>query len=414
MTTIRSFRTSRRSTERAPRRGGPSIGLATLALLGALGALAPLSIDAVLPALPQIRLALAATPAQTQAQIGVFMLAFAIGQLIFGSLSDRLGRRPVLLVGIALMVAGGCACALAPSIGWLILVRFIAGLGASAGTVVARAIVRDRVDDPARNAHIQGYLTAAIIVAPVIAPLLGAAILPWGWRAIYAMLAAASVMLLLWIVVGLPESHRGHDGQSPWGAYASYLRTRRHAALTACAGFAFAGAFAFIAGSSFALQAEFGFDAPHFAIAFALASAASLVGSLIAGPLAVRVGVNRATTIAVVLLAFAALGAALDAAFRLPSAAFVAAFACYMFAFGVLLPNVFALGMQDVPHLAGTAAALIGAAQYFGASAGTAIASTLPFAPAAGIGFTAASCGICGVLCAALGAPSQRVQSTTA
>ncbi len=187
---------------------GPRTGDAWfLVLLGALTMLPPLSIDISLPGLPLIARALNATPALLQWTLSAFVLAFGIGQLVLGPLSDRVGRRPVLLSGMALFTLAGIGCTLATDARMLVALRLLQGVGACAGTVCARAIAQDLSSDRAGATFRQAVLSAVNSFAPVIAPLLGAAILlTLGWRHLYSVLAIVGVILFVMVAAVLPET----------------------------------------------------------------------------------------------------------------------------------------------------------------------------------------------------------------
>jgi DHA1 family bicyclomycin/chloramphenicol resistance-like MFS transporter len=152
--------------------------LAVAVLLTALAAFGPISTDLYLPSLPALRGAFDATVAEVQLTLSVFLAALAAGQLIYGSLSDRFGRRPVLLAGVSLYFLAGLACALAPSIEALIAFRFVQAVGACSGVVLARAVVRD-VYDRARTAKVFAYISTAMALAPLIGPVVGGYVQIW-------------------------------------------------------------------------------------------------------------------------------------------------------------------------------------------------------------------------------------------
>jgi DHA1 family bicyclomycin/chloramphenicol resistance-like MFS transporter len=354
-------------------------------LLSGITALAPLGIDTSLPALPIMARALHTSDAVIQATLGSFMLAFALGQLVIGPLSDRYGRRPVIAAGMALFAVAGILCAVAVDGRLLVAARFVQGFGACAGAVVGRAMIRDIFTDRARAAQMQAYASAISGVVPMLAPLLGAALLSWGWRAIYAALVAGGVLLLAatvaWLAESLAERAPSARVVHVFERYRTFLALPRSPALCALVAFSFAGLFAFISGSPFVLVRELGLSNAHYALAFALSSGSILAGSWTTGVLARRVGSER-------MLAAAAVGAALaggavaarNVLVAQPPAAwqFVALMALYAFTFGVIVPNAFAAAMERAGTMAGVGAGMLGATQMLGGAVGSTINGALP------------------------------------
>jgi DHA1 family bicyclomycin/chloramphenicol resistance-like MFS transporter len=164
-------------------------------ILGALTAMGPLAIDMYLPSLPTIGKELGATPAATQWTVAAFLAGMAVGQVIYGPASDRVGRRPTVLVGVTIFLVGSIVCALTTSAPALIGARFLQALGASSGVVVARAVVRDRFEH-VEVARMLSLMTLIMGMAPILAPLLGGALLTFvGWRAIFWVMAAYALVL---------------------------------------------------------------------------------------------------------------------------------------------------------------------------------------------------------------------------
>ena len=193
----------------APRRWSTP---ALMALLAAITALAPFSLQIFLPALPAIQASFAIAPGIVQLALSLSILANAVANLAYGPLSDRFGRRPVLLVGLAAFIAGSLGCALAPSIELLIIARIVQSIGGAAGMVLARAIVRDLYDRE-RSASIIAYLTMAMVVAPMLAPTIGAVLLDVAsWRAIFFLATGIGVALTWPILVTLAETAPAGSG----------------------------------------------------------------------------------------------------------------------------------------------------------------------------------------------------------
>ncbi|MCT2376421.1 Bcr/CflA family multidrug efflux MFS transporter, partial [Pseudomonas aeruginosa] len=244
-----------------------------LLLLSALVAFGPLSIDMYLPSLPAIAADLGASDAQVQRSISGFLVGFCVGMLFYGPLSDRFGRRPVLLAGIALYLFSSLACALADSAGQLVLLRVLQALGGGAASVLARAMVRDLypLGEAARMLALMHMVT---MLAPLAAPLLGGYLMLWaGWRALFVVLAlfAGLCLLAVWRVAeSHPPERRGGSLAQAFLAYGRLLGDRRALGYVLCMGLAFAGMFAYISAAPFVFIEHFGVRAERFGWFFGL------------------------------------------------------------------------------------------------------------------------------------------------
>ena len=251
--------------------------LAFTVLLGAMSALPPLSIDMGLPALPQIASALAVSPSLTSLTLTLFIGAFAFAQIVFGPLSDRYGRRPMLLIGCLLYMAASVGCAFAPTIGILLACRLLAGTGAAAGTVLAYSIVRDLFQGSAALTKLS-YVGLVQGVAPVIAPTLGGLVLiVTGWRGIYSLLAILGAALLLAVFGGLDESRDPAIGEgvsmtSLRSGFGRVIGNRWCIGHALIGGFSFACLFAYVTGSPLVFIDGLGVSARLFGLLFALTS----------------------------------------------------------------------------------------------------------------------------------------------
>ncbi len=365
-------------------------------MLGTLTMLPPLSIDISLPGLPSIASALGAPPALLQWTLSAFVLAFGIGQLVLGPLSDRYGRRPVLLWGLALFTLAGIGCTIATDARLLIGLRLLQGLGACAGTVCARAIAQDLSTDRAGATFRQSILSAVNSVAPVIAPLLGAAILvTLGWRQLYGVLAIVGLALVVMVAVALPETSP-RVATELVAAYRRVLRLPRTVGLSVLVGAGFFGYFALIAGSPFALIDELHVTSTQFAFAFAINASAFIVAAALSGWLARKIDpeILLATGAGITLLA-AVLTWAVDS--YAPSVgAFVATWTLYAFGIAFALPGSFATVLVAARRDAGLAAGLIGAAQMLGGAAGSTVNGALPFIATTSLGLVALFGGVVG------------------
>jgi DHA1 family bicyclomycin/chloramphenicol resistance-like MFS transporter len=339
-------------------------------LLGALTAFAPMSIDMYLPSLPAIGESLGAGAAQTQTTVAAFFAGMAIGQFLYGPASDRFGRRPPILVGVAIYVAASAACALATSIDTLIAARFVQALGGCAGGVVARAVVRDRFDHT-ETARMLSLLTLIMGIAPIVAPLLGGLVLGIaGWRAIFWTLCGFGLLVGAWALFGLEESRseataRQARGENPFRAFAALLRQRR------LVGYALAGAlngatlFTYISASPVLLIGIYGIDPAHFGWVFGLNAAGVIGASQVNRYLLLRAtpdGVlRRASLIGAglgVLLAVAAVSGVGERWTVLPLLFLI------LSTYGFMQGNTMAGALSVDPSRAGSVSALMGGASF--------------------------------------------------
>ena len=352
----------------APSRGNGGVKFLPL-ILGMLAAFAPLAIDMYLPAFPAMAADLRGDSAGAQLTIASYFLGMAMGQLVYGPLCDRYGRKPPLYVGVALFVAASLACALASDMPQMIALRLLQALGGCAGMVVARAVVRDVSDrmDPVR---LMSRLMLIMGVAPILAPTLGGLVDQWlGWRAIFVGLALFGGLALLMVVVALPETHPPSNRlrQSPLAvlrAYGGLLADGRFMRPSLAAAFGTAAMFAYITGSPAVFMEVHGISPANYGILFGVAAAGVIAGSQVSSPLAARWG--REVLFGRVLATMAVLALAL-LALTLLGAPFWLLFACLFCLIGLLgvvFPLGTVLGLARFPHMAGTASALLGTLQF--------------------------------------------------
>ena len=341
-----------------------------LILLGALTAIGPLSIDMYLPAFPAMEGDLQAAPGSVEYTLSSFFIGMALGQLIYGPLSDRFGRRPPLLAGLALYTLASLGCAYAPDVHLLAGVRFLEALGGCAGLVITRAVVRDRCG--ARDsARAFSLLILVMGLAPILAPLIGGVVAAWlGWREIFLLLALYGAIGLAAVYYGLPETHDiRHEPPLRLarvaGDYGRLLRSRSFIGYTLVGGLAFAGMFAYIAGSPFVLIQLQGIPAEHFGWVFG----ANALGFVAASQVNARLLASRSITWllhhAIWLPGLAGLALALASlAGGLSSALILAGFFAYVASLGFIGPNATAAALATHGQQAGTASALMGALQF--------------------------------------------------
>ena len=240
----------------------------TTLILSALVAFAPMSIDMYLPALPSLERYFATGTASVQHTLASFFLGLTVGQLLYGPIADRYGRKPPLYFGLALYVLVSAGCALVPSIGSLIVLRFLQALSGCVGMVVARAVVRDLYDHQ-ESARVYSVLLMVMGIAPIVAPLAGGYLLAWlGWRSIFWVLALFGVACLIAVKAALPETIPRNMPRVPLSAaltnYASLLADRRYLGYALSGGFGQAGMFAYISGSPFVLIDLYGVPAHYY------------------------------------------------------------------------------------------------------------------------------------------------------
>lgn len=341
-----------------------------IVLLGALTAFGPLGIDMYLPAFPQIAAALGAPIGKVQFTLPVFLAGMAAGQILYGPLSDRFGRRAPLITGCLAFAAASAACALAASAEALIVSRFLMGLGGAVGLVVARAVVRDLYDE-AESARVYSLMMLVMGLAPVLAPALGGLLLlSFSWTSIFWLQTAFGVGCAVAVATALPETLADHHRARAHPAFIArrfaFLLTRR-----AFVGFALATAccsgilFAYIAGSPFVFIELFGVSPQLFGVYFG-ANAIGLFGAAQLNHWLLRrhsprriLGGAFAVNLAAALLLAAAVAAGIGG-FGL----FYALLFVCVASLGLLLPNAVAAAMGPFPEVAGSASSLLGMLQY--------------------------------------------------
>ena len=270
---------------------------ALTALLAGLSAIGPLTTDMYLPSLPDIARLLGASTAQVQLTISSYLIGFAVGQIVYGPLSDRHGRKPVLLGAVALYLCASLACALSTSIEMLIAARFAQALGGSGGIVLARAMVRDLYAGHRAGRELS-VIGAVMALAPVLAPVAGGALqTAFGWRSAFFALVAAAAGGAVVIVLLMPETLRASVAEpvSPASIAKSYATVARHPAYLAYLGLAatsYAGLFAWISGAAFVLQDIYGLTPFVFGLVFAIGSVGYGIGSLLSARLTRFYGID--------------------------------------------------------------------------------------------------------------------------
>ncbi len=353
-------------------------------VLGLLTAVGPFTIDMYLPALPAIGRGLGADPHAVQLSLMSFFIALGAGQLLAGPLSDMHGRRGPMIAGLALFVAASIGCALAPTMGALIALRFVQGLGACACMVTPRAVVRDLYAGP-QAARLMSLLLTVYSVSPILAPLAGSFVAEAaGWRAVFAVVGALAMLGIALVMLLLPETRppAARLKSSIRGAMAGYgvlLRDRHFVAIALMASLTLSGFFIYVANSSFVMSGHFGVSPRMYAVLFALNAVSLVAVSQANGWLAARFGLRRTLRMAVtghvvtmgLLLALTLLG--VDR-LELMVVLLMVGYGLN----GLIVPSTFVLAMEGHPSLAGTASALIGTMNFAGGA--VVVAMVAPFA----------------------------------
>ncbi|APW36157.1 Bcr/CflA family drug resistance efflux transporter [Rhodoferax koreense] len=342
----------------------------TALVLGLLSAIGPFAIDMYLPALPSIGQSLNASMGAVQLSLMAFFISLGVGQIVYGPVSDMVGRKAPLYFGLVLFAAGSVGCALAPDIQTLVVLRFIQGLGACAGMVVPRAVVRD-LHTGHDAARLMSLLMLVFSVSPILAPLAGSLLIEWaGWRSVFWAVTVAAVLGLLLMATSLPETRppaQRVDSSvgSALRGYGVLLRDRHFMGLVLIGAFGISSFFAYLANSSFVLIDHYGLSPREYSIAFA-ANAASFIGvSQLTGKLGARFGLVPMVKTAVVGYAgvMALLLAINLAGIERLDVMVVLLFIGYGF-LGLVVPTTAVLALEEHGAIAGTASALMGTLQF--------------------------------------------------
>jgi len=374
-----------------------------LAILGLLTALGPLSIDMYLPSFPSIGADLGVDVAAVQLTLAAYLAGLAVGQLLYGALADRLGRRSPLLGGLALYIAGSAACAVAPSLPLLVAARFVQALGGCSGMVISRAVVRDHfdVEDSARL-----YSTLILImgVAPILAPLLGGQVLEVaGWRMVFWVLALVSGALFALVYRALPESLPPEErDRRPIPAHlvemVKLLARGRFVRLSVAGGAMYAAMFAYISGSPFVFIELYGLDPGTYALLFGGNAAGLIFLSQVNRWLAPRFGVERVLRWAISSAAVALVGLAIAVWTDAGLVVMIPALFIGIGTVGLVLPNATAAAMAPFSQGAGRASAVMGTLQMILGAVTTIVVSAIADGTARPMGGTMAVCAVAALI----------------
>ncbi len=388
------------------------MNLRTILILGALSAFGPLAIDFYLPGFPAIALAFGTDEKHVQLTLASYFLGLSIGQLAYGPVADRFGRRIPLLFGVTLFTLASLACAFAPNLEWLIGARFVQALGGCAGMVIARAIVSDKCD-AVQSAKVFSQLMLVMGLAPILAPMLGGLLVNlYGWQSIFLSLTAFSALASLAVALGLPESMPATHPRLPLsGAFTQYRRLlgdRIFLGHALTGGIAMAGMFSYIAGSPFVFIKLYGVPPEHYGWLFGTNAAGFILVAQLNARLVGKKGpaflLSRTIWVylaaALTLLAIAGLGTAQLWPLLVPLFICIASLGC-------IIPNASACAMNGQWARAGSASALLGCLQFSVAAAAAALVGVLHDGTAVPMALVIS---LCGVLAVTLSVLTRRLQ----
>ncbi len=339
-------------------------------LLGALTAIGAFSVDMYLPAFPQLRTDLATTAAMVQLTLTGTLVGTAIGQLLVGPMSDALGRRSPLLVGLAVHLLASVGCAFAPTIEVLGALRLLQGLGSAAAAVTALAMVRDLFDG-AGASRLVARLTLVLGASPIFAPTLGGWLLSvTDWRGIFGVLALMAGVLLVVVALRVPEtlprSRRRPAGvRGTASTYLTLLKDRVTWGVVLAAGLTNSMIFSYVTGAPFVLQELYGLTAGQFALAFAAVGVCFVSGTQVTAQLVARVEPQRLLVVGLVGAMLSGLALVVDVTVHPASVLEVVALLALVTLFvGVAAPTTAAIVLGRNGWAAGSAASLVGFAQF--------------------------------------------------
>jgi len=351
-------------------------------LLGALTTIAPFSIDMYLPGFTAIAKDLHSNVAEVALSLSSFFVGISLGQLLYGPLMDRFGRKRPLYIALILYIIASLACAFATSLDMLIAVRFVQAIGACAATVAANAMVRD-LFPVEENAKVFSMLMLILGVSPIIAPTAGSYITAFlGWQAVFIILAVITTLIFIAIYFGLPESSKPDPNYSlkPAAIVRSYLSVFKEPVFytyTFTGAIAFSGLFAFLSGSPYLYMELFKLSERTYGLVFALLAGGLILASQINRFLLKRYRSEQIITAALISMSIVGLLLVLTSLsgwISLPGMLLMQFI--YLSCLGYILPNSSALAMSPFTTGAGSAAALMGALQ-MGIGAGVSIILSL-------------------------------------
>jgi DHA1 family bicyclomycin/chloramphenicol resistance-like MFS transporter len=388
------------------------MNLRTILILGALSAFGPLAIDFYLPGFPAMALAFGTDEKHVQLTLASYFLGLSLGQLAYGPVADRFGRRVPLLVGVTLFTLASLGCAFAPNLDWLIAARFVQALGGCAGMVLSRAIVSDKCD-AVQSAKVFSQLMLVMGLAPILAPMLGGVLVnSYGWQMIFLSLTGFSALCLLAVALGLPESMPASHPRQPLsgalGQYKQLLSDRIFLGHALTGGIAIAGMFSYIAGSPFVFIKLYCVPPEHYGWFFGSNAAGFILVAQVNARLLGKRGPALLLSRAVWVYVLAALALWAVASVHTQSLwpLLVPLFICIA-SLGCIIPNSSACAMNGQGKRAGSASALLGCLQFSVAAGAAALVGVLHDGTAVPMAIVIS---LCGVLTVTISVLTRRLQ----
>jgi DHA1 family bicyclomycin/chloramphenicol resistance-like MFS transporter len=334
--------------------------------LGALSALGPLSNDLFVPSLPLVAEGLAAGSGPVQLTLSALLLGLSLGALVYGPLSDQYGRKPVLAAGLAVYVAAAAMAALAESLTVLVVWRFLQGLGASSGSVLARAIILDRWRGE-QASRVLSWMAIVTFLSPVLAPLVGGQIASFGhWPTIFWVHAAAGAACLIVVLIAVESSVRDPASHllQRIAAYGAILRDTQAVGYMACTALGFVGVVPLITNSSFVFQTYFGLTPFQYGLCFSLIMLGGSVGAYVNSHIVARLGISKLIGIGTLSMAAGGTAALVLTLAGAGILGILVPSVLYMFGVGFTFANSMARTMSRFPHSMGAASAVFGVNQF--------------------------------------------------
>lgn len=337
--------------------------------LVALSISGPLSINFYLALLPDMAVSLSASAATIQQTVSIYLIGFAGAQLVVGPLSDRFGRKPILIVCYALFLVASLACAIAPNVELLIVGRFIQSWGGCAGVLISRAIVRD-VYPPEQMGKVMAYMVTGFSMAPLLAPAIGGFIgVNFGWRSLFFIFSTLGLSLMIWIYFGFQETNKNLNPKATKlskmaSNYLSLLKNKTFISYFVVAFASVGGILTYTSASSFVLIEVLHVPAKYYGLLFSITALGLLFGSLLSAKIIGKYDSKTAAWVGGILVLIGGVSAALFPIFGIQSVAtIIAPMFVYALGNGVVMPAAVSLAISPFPEKAGAAAAFIGCAQ---------------------------------------------------